>query len=197
MITSVQEYYNNLWRIQSINPPVFAVLIPETENIYNIDLNNRSIEAPEYLSVERDHKAEIIYFTVDRYYDHFDLAQTTCIIQYINKTTGKSGVYPVPFYDIYTASTPETPKILFPWCIEGMATEAAGDVEYSIRFYTVGEDKTITYNLNTLPSISKVLYGLNADLDGYYEPVANAYEELLDLINKVSLQSDLYWDIIE
>ena len=196
MITSPQEYYNNLWRIHSNNPPTLAILIPENEKIYNIDLNNRTIEAPEYLSVERDHKAEIIYFVVDRYYDHFDLAQTTCIIQYVNKTTGRSGAYPVPFYDIHTASTEDQAKILFPWCIEGIATEAAGDVEYSIRFYTIGENKTITYNLNTLPSVSKVLYGLNADLDGYYEPVANAYEELLALINQMSRQ-DLYWEIVE
>lgn len=197
MITSIQEYYNNLWRIQSVNAPSLAILLPKDEKIYKVDLNTRTIETPEYLSVEQDHRAEMIYFVVDRYYDHFDLAKTNCIIQYVNKTTGKSGAYAVPFYNIHTASTEDRARILFPWCIEGMATEAAGDIEYSIRFFTVVEDKMINYNLNTLPTTSKILHGLNADLNGYYYPVSNGYEELLALINKVSEQSDLYWDIVE
>lgn len=197
MITTAQEYYDNLWRINSFNSPNLAILLPETEKIYEVNLNNRTIEAPEYLSVERDHRAEIIYFVVDRFYDHFDLVNTTCVIQYFNKSSGKGGVYAVPFYDIYTASTETSSRILFPWCLEGPVTEVAGDIEYSIRFFTVGENKVITYNLNTLPSTSKVLYGFSANLQEYYEPVANSYEELLQLINQVKDQAELYWDILE
>ena len=36
MITSAQEYYNNLWRLGSLNAPSLAILLPGTENIYNI-----------------------------------------------------------------------------------------------------------------------------------------------------------------
>ena len=52
--------------------------------------------------------------------------------------------------------------MLIPWCIEGEATKAAGDVIYSIRFFNVDESgKYLIYNLNTIPTTSKVLNGLN------------------------------------
>ena len=197
MITSPQDYYDHLWQIQNFNQPTLAVLLPKDEKIYEIDLNSRTVETPEFLSVETDHRAEIIYFVVDRFYDHFDLTNANCIIQYINKTSGRAGLYAVPFYDIHTKSTPEKAKILFPWSIGGIATEAAGDVEYSICFYTLGPDKTINYNLNTIPCTSKVLHGMTIDLDEYKAPIADGYEELLALINSVQEQSELYWYVIE
>jgi len=52
--------------------------------------------------------------------------------------------------------------MLIPWCIEGEATKAAGEVTYSIRFFKVDiTGKYIVYNLNTIPSVSKVLNGIN------------------------------------
>ena len=48
MITSAQEYFANLYRIQDQNPPTFALLLPSTEKIYDINLNARTIEAPEF-----------------------------------------------------------------------------------------------------------------------------------------------------
>lgn len=197
MITPIQEYYNNLWRIQSPNPPHLAILIPSSEKIYDINLNTRIIEAPEYLSVEQDHKSEMIYFKVDRYYETMDLADTVCIVQYVNKTTKRSGCYAVPFYDTITCSKEDSPKILFPWCIDGLATEKAGTVEYSIKFYAIGDNNAIVYNLNTLPAQSKVLYGINANMNEVYEPIANAYEDIINRIVAIEERDDLYWDIIE
>ena len=70
MITTQEEYYHLLYRIQENNAPTTAILLPSTERTYYIDLNKREIEAPEFLSVEHDHTAETLYFVVDRYYDH-------------------------------------------------------------------------------------------------------------------------------
>ena len=69
MITTPRDYYNLYHRIQSENAPSLAVLLPTDEKIYNVDLNARTVEAPEYLSVEKDHRAETIYFKVNRFYD--------------------------------------------------------------------------------------------------------------------------------
>ena len=66
MITTPRDYYNLYHRIQSENAPSLAILLPTDEKIYNVDLNSRVVEAPEYLGVERDHRAEVIYFKVNR-----------------------------------------------------------------------------------------------------------------------------------
>lgn len=200
MITPIQEYYNNIWRIKSFNPPVIAILLPSDEKIYNIDLNSRTVEAPEFVSVEQDHSAEIIYFKVDRWYDTMDLLNTTCLIQYTNKTTGKSGCYAVPFYDITTISALSNgaeQKILFPWCIDGLAAEKPGDLEYSIKFFSVRPDGIVDYNLNTIPSTTKILKGLNPNDNLSYDPTATVFEQLLAEVQAIKARDDLYWDIIE
>ena len=80
MITTQEEYNRLLYKVQDENAPTTAVLIPSTERIFNIDLNTRTIEAPEFLSVEHDHSAETIYFVIDRYFDSWDLSNSTCVI---------------------------------------------------------------------------------------------------------------------
>ena len=95
-----QDYLSHLHMIQSQNPPSL-VLFPETKRIYDIDLDARLIESPEFLSVSHDHEAETIYFRVDRYFDYMDLSNTICVIQYIT-SDDKPHVYAVPFYDVYT-----------------------------------------------------------------------------------------------
>ena len=160
MITTAEEYFANLFKIQeSGNVPSLATLLPKSENIYNINLDSRTVEAPEFLSVTDDHDSETIYFMVDRFFDNMDMSTTSCVIQYINaKNEGR--LYAVPYYDIETYHASN--KMLIPWCIEGEATKAAGDVTYSIRFFQVDTTgKVLTYNLNTIPVTSKVLNGIN------------------------------------
>ena len=165
MVVSSEEFFANLFALtDGGNPPTLAVLLPKSESIYNVDLDSRTIEAPEYLSVRYDHNSETIYFIVDRYFDNMDLSETCCVIQYINaKQEGR--FYVVPYYDIVTFSTEN--KMIVPWCIEGEATKEAGNVIYSIRFFkTDSTGKKLTYNLNTLSSTSIVLNGMNI-LDYY------------------------------
>lgn len=160
MITTAKEYYANLFKIvESGNIPSLATLLPSSERIYTIDLDSRTIEAPEFLSVVTDHQSETVYFIVDRFFDNTDLSTTACVIQYINGAN-EGRLYSVPYYDIETYK--HVNKMLIPWCIEGEATKAAGEVSYAIRFFKVsGDGKSLTYNLNTSVSKSKVLYGLN------------------------------------
>lgn len=192
MITTPQEYYEKLHLIQDTNFPSVATLLPSDEKIYSIDLNTRQVETPEYLSVEHDHLAETIYFTVDRYFDNIDLANTTCVVQYIN-AKGEGRIYPVPFYDITTFDG----KILFPWCIEGEATKSAGNIQYSFRFYMTEKDENnevlFRYNLNTTIVKSKILHGMyitqsNPD----YTFSAEVLDDIYDRISQIS-KEDLYW----
>lgn len=212
MITSANEYWSMLYRIQSENAPDLALLLPRSEKILNVNLESREIEAPEFLSVETDHRAETIYFKCPRFYDNMDLATTTCIIQYIN-AAGEGRVYAVPFYDVQTFSKydPETgvdePMMLFPWLIDGDATKASGEVKYAIRFYKMNGTNLVTYNLNTLVASSKVLHGLDNEAiyksleqDGEeIEADANFLQTYLDQIQEYARRAserDIYWYIL-
>lgn len=191
MITTPQEYYAYLHQIQSNNPPTLA-LIPNREKTYEIHLNDRTIDTPEFLSVEKDHASETVYFIVDRYYDYVDLAQTICIIQYVN-AAGEARIYPVPFYDVQTHSKDR--KMLIPWNIGAGATVAAGTIKYSIRFYRMNEAGTaFEYNLNTLTMYSKILHGLDAQeiSPENFNFGGDQYSQLVQMIEDISRQ-DLYW----
>lgn len=189
MITSPEEYNDKLWLIQTYNPPKIAHL-PFAERIYNVDIKSRTIEAPEFLSVQKDHKAENIYFKLDRYVDYVDLTTMACIIQY--KTPKGDGIYAVPYYDV--VSYPN--QILVPWLIDGKATATSGDVTYSFRFYKMNNEATdFVYNLNFLPATSKVLYGMDVQADninGDYDIEQNAYLDLVAKYQEIAHQ-DMYW----
>ena len=101
MITTYEEYNSSLHLVNNANPPIYAML-PSAENIYNIDASTREVDAPKFLSVEKDHKSETVYFIVDRFVDYMDLATTCCAITYTNVNAGISRINHVPFYDIYT-----------------------------------------------------------------------------------------------
>lgn len=169
------DFQSQLYLIQSQNPPSL-VLFPETKRIYDIDLGTRKIDGPEVLSVSRDHKAETIYFRVDRFHDYMDLSNTACVIQYITPD-GKMHLYPVPFYDIMTEKNSQ--KMIFPWCIDGAATMYQGIVSYSIRFYMIQElsgEFIYLYNLGTAVATGEVLHGMQvSELSNDFNISADAY----------------------
>lgn len=207
MITTAEQYNANLHLIHNINPPTYATL-PTADNIYNIDVNTREINAPQFLAVEKDNISETIYFIVDRYADYMDLATTSCIITYTN-AAGKSRIYAVPFYDIYSYASEK--KIILPWCLDIGVAEAPGEVEFAIQFFKVGEilnpetndmEKVVQYSLNTLPAKSKVLVGMTVkELEESYKLAPSQFNQLLDEINKIEkYQQDNYsthWIIVD
>lgn len=215
-ITEKKNTLEELYDIQTKNPPSISYL-PHADKIYDIDLNTRQINAPKFLSIQRDHKSEVIYFRVNRYFDHMDLATTICIIQYItpNDESRIPHIYIVPFFDVMSdfklkditetsrdenyISGKWNPTMIFPWCIGGAATEMSGTIEYSIRFYKINKENnklTLVYNLNTLPAKSEILYGLEVDdeaMKAEYDIPTKQYEELIAQL----LASKTFWTIIE
>ena len=132
----MSEYLDTLFDIQENNPPKLAEMF-FANDYHDIDLKTRKIDSPEYLSILKDHKAENIYFRIDRFCDYMDLSTTTCIISYKNKKG--SGIYVVPYYDIISfrgdINEGTVDKLVFPWCIDGKASAVSGNIEYAIRFY--------------------------------------------------------------
>lgn len=192
--------------------PQVKHLSPSDDQIVDIDLNSREINAPKFLSVQYDHNAEIIYFRCNRYFDNMDLARTVCVIQYLNaehietdegspnfgEKTRDAGIFWVPYYDIdhtvthYTSETEGVtePTLLIPWSIGGLATAYEGTVTYSVRFYRLANDndKTYLYNMSTKPAQGEVLYGLDFAL--YDEQHDEEEQEFMNSFQYESTFSD-------
>lgn len=196
MVTQAKDYEEMLWQIQSTAPTTKAILLPKDEEIYEIDLNTRSISVPKFLSVEKDHQAETIYFQFDRFYDHIDLTTKCCVIQYTN-AAGNSYLYPVPFYDVETLGF--SGKVIIPWCIQGAATEKAGIVKFAVTFYSIDLNHKINYCLNTLIATGEILNGQNVDdLSDYSEYQILADSSLLEMLQQLqqlvtSRELVVYW----
>ena len=213
MITSAQEYLSRLQDIRNENLHTEVLQIPSDELIYAVDLNSRTIDTPVYLSTETDHTAETIFFIVDRYYETYDLAQSTCIIEFIN-AKNEPGIYLVPIYDLETYA--EDGKMLIPWVIQGNATKAAGTIKYAIRFYQlhkverpegteIGTEYVYDYIINTQVAQSKILKGMGEtfleDATNPLEEITTAdvwqelYQELTSALQQGSL--NLYWTVLD
>ena len=202
------NYKSLLYEIQNAStqgPTVDTIIVPSNILLYNIHLDTREIDAPEYLSVQHEHYAETVYFVVDRYYDNMDLAQTTCVVQYVTPDE-ESYIYAVPFCD--TITFPD--KIIIPWCISGSATSLSGTVKYVVRFYKIDEQSVIgenneydpsgaefSYSLSTKPASSKVMYGLPIegilDEENYHIETNNRFYEFLNVVNQMVDNATLYW----
>lgn len=188
-----------LFEISSQNPPCIVELPGAHKNTYEVNLETRKIQSPEFLSVTQDHKAEVIYFVLDRYFDYMDLTTTTCVIQYI-APDNTPYVYIVPYYDIYTYRPYN--KIVIPWEVDGSATQYKGILKYSIRFYKIdgsGESAKLVYNLNTLPATTKILEGLNVDPlnKDAIDFETQAYEQLMNHISELYRNQGTYWEIVD
>lgn len=212
MITTPEEYLKYLWGIEStdeednpINPynnkPILSVILPSDEKTFDVDLDSREISVPTFLSVSKDHRAETIYFLVDRYYDYKDLSETSCMIEFIN-AEGEGGFYPVPFYDITSYpmyydedNLMHEAKMLIPWCIEGVATKGSGQVQFAIRFYELDSaNQKFVYNLRTKIATAEVLEGMNeSELDAGL--TADLQANLIQQFNSKidSAVTTIYW----
>ena len=150
----------------------------------NVNLDTREIQLPEemqdFLSVEKDHRAEMLYFEVDRYYEDVDLFHTTCIIEYVN-ALNQARIYPVTLFDIDSKS--KEGKMLFAWCIGNEATLEAGTLRFIVHFYTVNlETESYIYSLHTKECVGQIAYGLELSNNKIIE-------------EEIKMERDLYYSL--
>ena len=175
-------------------------------NLFRIDLNAREIIAPtgylDFIGVVGEHKAETITFQVDRYYEDVDLADMTIVIEYVN-ADGEGRVSPVIARDFTTFDE----KILFDWIIDQDFFRTAGEVQFDVRFYMVGDaqdtntlNRALVYSLRTRPFVSKVVDTLPIDFEGMEEEYADSFasqiETLLGSVQALEQKinnKELYW----
>lgn len=169
-LTKIESFEDLLFQIQTYEDenaqrfPQLVHLLPENDQIFDIDLDARTISIPQFLSVQYDHNAEIIYFRCPRYFENMDLASTVCIIEYLN-ADGEAGLYWVPYYnvDVYEDDDESlTPLMLIPWAIQGLVTASSGTVTFTVRFYQLDAiRKNFIFNMSMQPAQGEVLHGID------------------------------------
>ena len=144
--SSLPEYYSHMNDF-FVNGGWKYVFLPLDENVFNINLNNRSIAIPNdfsrQVSVQSDHLAEMIIFSVDRYFDYMDLANTNIYVQWETPDGTKSATR------IFMIDLSDSDKIRFAWPISNIITANPGAVKFSVRFFRTNEEKQMVYSLNT------------------------------------------------
>lgn len=146
-------------------------IIPFGENDFTIDANTRKIGIPQEFSrngvgVEGDHFVESLYFTIDRYFDTIDFAQSKvkAIVEWINADGEKCYS---PAWTKVLAD--DNKKLIIGWMLTDKATKKAGVVKFSIRLYTLQGDKlessfaTLVTNVIINPSMNFDLEAVGKD----------------------------------
>lgn len=205
MIVSPQEYNSLLHRLVDPNEFTSLFRIPEDEPIYHIDLNERKIDAPTFLSVAEDHNSEIIWFKTSRFYDNIDLYDSNCWIQYIN-ADGEQYFYGAPI--LVGTEEHGNEMLLIPWAISKEVAKKTGVIHFSFQFFKLSEDNNrFLYILNTQPAKSNILTGLRVDPSGFLTDdeiteeealperawLADELHRLSEAYNTLSKDYELYW----
>lgn len=192
MTTNPSELRQRLQEIQNSVNVTFTHL-PLNEPRFIIDANSREINIPfevSFLGVIGDHKVETIYFEIDRYFDDVDLSEHTCVIQFVNKNPKtleyNEGLYPVTTMDVNSIDG----KIIFGWNIMDDATQIAGDIHFSIRFYSIDSNNEFTYNFNTLTANSIILDTLDVKYTFIIEMTLSELQVWNDKMNQINLKAE-------
>lgn len=173
-IDNLESFFGNIQEISKLDEKFLR--LPLDEPLFEIDANSRKITVPSDfatngLSVQGDHLAETVFFSIDRYFDYKDL--NTCNIR-INWKIGDASGQSVNF----SKSTDAEPgKIIFGWPVAKDLTGKSGVLSFAVEFYNE-HNGNITYSLNTLISTINIKEGL-----ALIEPaVINVNDDILNML---------------
>lgn len=141
--------------------------VPLDEDYFKIDADTRTVTIPTAFArngvgVQGDEIAEVVYFSIDRYFDSIDLASVdNIVIQW--QTRNGSGISQHFGKSIEVIDGRE--KIVFGWPISSKLTGTAGTIRFAVRFYSVDTaEQVIKYSLATLPAEVTINATLDYDL---------------------------------
>lgn len=208
MITS--EYYaSKLEELKNLNY-IERDVIPSSEPVFNVFLNTRKIEVPSYfrqLAMKGDHKAETVWFTLDRYFDGQDLADVSkkWAVQFIN-AKNEELLVPITYRYLSMQNLGPDNKPVAPdatlkdettlklgWEITHDITKEAGKVQFSLRCFTV-ENNDIVYNLGTemvSATIGNTLMISDEENPNLMNPTKDNLTELVDKIGELYKNNSL------
>lgn len=155
-IDNLESFFGYIQEIGELDKKFLR--LPLDEPLFEIDANSRKITIPSDftangLSVQGDHLAETVFFSIDRYFDYMDL--NNCNIR-INWKIGDASGQSVNFSKSVDA---EPGKIIFGWPVAKDLTGKSGTLSFAVEFYTE-RDNVTSYSLNTLISTINIKEGL-------------------------------------
>lgn len=155
-IDNLESFFGYIQEIGELDKKFLR--LPLDEPLFEIDTNSRKITIPSDftangLSVQGDHLAETVFFSIDRYFDYMDL--NNCNIR-INWKIGDVSGQSVNFSKSVDA---EPGKIVFGWPVAKDLTGKSGTLSFAVEFYTE-RDNITSYSLNTLVSTINIKEGL-------------------------------------
>ena len=149
---SLESYYANITEIAKLSTdfgptghkaPYRFLLMPLDEPIFEIDANKRTITVPQAfnkngIGVRGDHKAEVLYFKIDKYFDYKDLFNVDAIIinwQFRPANASRNAEFPVETsVALAPDDTYEEGHIVFGWVITNEMTPSKGTLSFSVSF---------------------------------------------------------------
>lgn len=75
---SLDDYFAHMADLLTINNTY--MMLPLDESPFTINANTRSITAPKIVALQNDQIAEVLTFTIDRYFDYMDLNNATIYV---------------------------------------------------------------------------------------------------------------------
>lgn len=183
-IGTLNEYFAYLKKLTDLaetdDEKAFYLRLPLDEDTFDINADTRAISVPASFAengvgVQGDEMAEIVYFTIDRYFDSTDLANDEIHIAIQWEAKNINGETIQGFTrnfgkDIETKA--DSQKIIFGWPISSEFTKAPGTIRFAVRFYRYNDNQEFIYSLTTLPATVRI----NASLD--YDVINNAQMEI-------------------
>ena len=182
-----------------LDEPCFEILDDEKHRRY---IQVPDVFSKNGISVQGDDNAEILWFSIDRYYDNTDLvgpSKQDCerfnampmhiMIQW--QTPFKKGVTPALVDKEGQAFRDENGKIYFGWPITKDITKDAGTIKFNVRFYQFSgvkdedEKPVLSFGLNTQTATVKINEGIAYEITGqekYPEGDLAVFEDGVEVI---------------
>ena len=207
MKTSYVSYSDALTEIINSGSTFFKYNTEKEEPYITINSNTREIIIPDMMQnigVMGDHKAETIWFKIDRYFDREDFldlksgSNTTGMqiaVQFVN-AMNEPYTYFIDKAYITSSDMIEDKNangeivqdsidtIIFPWELTNEATKYNGIIRFAIRIYKI-EDEKVTYSFNTQQGQFNILNGLNnSNAPGTVDTLSPTQIE--EIFNKIS-----------
>ena len=179
---SLDEYFAHLQWLYIIDKTF--IMLPLDETPFVIDANKRTIANPKITVMQNDQNAEVVMFTIDRYFDYKDLDTADIYVQWTLPDGKTEGATMIEMKDL---SVPG--KIRFGWPLDNEITSQEGTVRFSVRFWNVAdvvdqfgneEKNKVVYSLNTLTSTLTINKSLQAEIQlgedaNINAPIANGF----------------------
>lgn len=174
-ISSLDDYFLSIKDLTDLNggDNTYAIL-PRDEPFLEINANTRVITVPSEfktngISVKGDQIAEILFFTIDRYYDTVDLYDPSVkIFIQCESPDGVQHVYREFLRDVSLFKS--SGKMVFGWTIDNKITKQSGVLKFSVRFITTAlnenEENEIIFSLSTLTANATINPGLDFTFNG-------------------------------